>query len=389
MSNKIYGIPVGTPMNPAKIDPSVSEDKIASSVASYMENHPITPSSIGARPDSWMPTAEQVGALPITGGDLTGRLGVGDKVNIYTDTEGGNIRLYSPDGKTTDYWEMDSSDGNKFRIFAHRNATHENGEGYVMPLYVYSDGSITTGNNSKTRENLGVAPTNHSHKKSDISDFPSSMPASDVYAWAKATTKPSYTASEVGAVPTTAPTLASMSVKEWAVSQNGTAYAYTRTSTTDMPPGISSAQYYGIATATVIKDGKWIELKINFILSGCVAVCVYNNGWGEWEWENPPLTLGTEYRTTERYNGKPVYIKLVNCGTLPNNTTKAVSISGATQIIDAYGVTSTGQKLPTRSLDNWIGNEVSINYNTFDLTITTNKDRTSETAHVVVKYTKE
>ena len=64
MSNKIYGIPVGTPMNPAKIDPAVSADKIASSVASYMEEHPITPSSIGARPDSWTPTASDVGAAP-------------------------------------------------------------------------------------------------------------------------------------------------------------------------------------------------------------------------------------------------------------------------------------------------------------------------------------
>ena len=38
----------------------------------------------------------------------------------------------------------------------------------------------------------------HTHKKSQISDFPSSMPASDVYSWAKKSTKPSYTASEVG-----------------------------------------------------------------------------------------------------------------------------------------------------------------------------------------------
>ena len=34
--------------------------------------------------------------------------------------------------------------------------------------------------------------------KSKISDFPSSMPASDVYSWAKASTKPSYSKSEVG-----------------------------------------------------------------------------------------------------------------------------------------------------------------------------------------------
>ena len=34
------------------------------------------------------------------------------------------------------------------------------------------------------------------------SDIPTTLPASDVYAWAKAATKPTYTASEVGAVPT-------------------------------------------------------------------------------------------------------------------------------------------------------------------------------------------
>ena len=36
-------------------------------------------------------------------------------------------------------------------------------------------------------------------EKSMITDFPSSMPASDVYSWAKASSKPSYTYSEVGA----------------------------------------------------------------------------------------------------------------------------------------------------------------------------------------------
>lgn len=43
-----------------------------------------------------------------------------------------------------------------------------------------------------------AAKTSHSHTKSDISDFPTSLPASDVYDWAKASSKPTYTASEVG-----------------------------------------------------------------------------------------------------------------------------------------------------------------------------------------------
>lgn len=41
-------------------------------------------------------------------------------------------------------------------------------------------------------------PSAHTHTKSQITDFPTSMPASDVYAWAKAKTKPSYTKAEVG-----------------------------------------------------------------------------------------------------------------------------------------------------------------------------------------------
>lgn len=41
-------------------------------------------------------------------------------------------------------------------------------------------------------------PSSHTHSKSQITDFPSSLPASDVYAWAKAASKPSYSKSEVG-----------------------------------------------------------------------------------------------------------------------------------------------------------------------------------------------
>lgn len=43
----------------------------------------------------------------------------------------------------------------------------------------------------------GKSDTGHKHVKADITDFPTSMPASDVYAWAKAANKPSYTLTEV------------------------------------------------------------------------------------------------------------------------------------------------------------------------------------------------
>ena len=52
---------------------------------------------------------------------------------------------------------------------------------------------------SEVRTLIEAAPSSHTHTKSQITDFPSSMPASDVYAWAKASSKPSYSYSEVGA----------------------------------------------------------------------------------------------------------------------------------------------------------------------------------------------
>ena len=38
-----------------------------------------------------------------------------------------------------------------------------------------------------------------------------------------------------------------------------------------------------------------------------------------WEWVDPPMALGVEYRTTERYMGKPVYAKLLNLGSMPSS----------------------------------------------------------------------
>ena len=40
--------------------------------------------------------------------------------------------------------------------------------------------------------------------------------------------------------------------------------------------------------------------------------------WHPFEYENPPMTLGVEYRTTERWQDKPVYTKLLNIGAFPS-----------------------------------------------------------------------
>ena len=59
------------------------------------------------------------------------------------------------------------------------------------PIYQFKDGK------------LRLYVPEHKHVKADITDFPTSLPASDVYAWAKAASKPSYAWSEIGSKPTT------------------------------------------------------------------------------------------------------------------------------------------------------------------------------------------
>lgn len=59
-------------------------------------------------------------------------------------------------------------------------------------------GSVTGSVSIDGSQNVSLATTtNHTHTKSQITDFPSSLPASDVYAWAKASAKPTYNATEV------------------------------------------------------------------------------------------------------------------------------------------------------------------------------------------------
>lgn len=59
----------------------------------------------------------------------------------------------------------------------------------------------------------------------------------------------------------------------------------------------------------------------------CMRMRTDAGEWQPWEWVNPPMILGVEYRTTERYLGKAVYVRLVNFGALGNATTKSVDVA--------------------------------------------------------------
>ena len=46
-------------------------------------------------------------------------------------------------------------------------------------------------------------------------------------------------------------------------------------------------------------------------------------GWDGWECPDPPMQGETEYRTTERFYGKPVYCKSFTCGAMPSSGEKS------------------------------------------------------------------
>ena len=64
-----------------------------------------------------------------------------------------------------------------------------------------------------------------------------------------------------------------------------------------------------------------------------------NGGWQEWEWLNPPMFVGVEYKTMEKYEGGAhVYAQLVDLGTTTETFSATVTIDGITRLIRAVPI---------------------------------------------------
>lgn len=119
---------------------------------------------------------------------------------------------------------------------------------------------------------------------------------------------------------------------------------------------------------------------------------VYPGSGTPWEWIDPPMLLGVEYRTTERYQGKPVYVKIVDCGAMPNTTTKAVNhgVANIDQCISATGITiiSTGDtfSIPYASMSDGMTNGCSLSRT--QVRVWSAGDGSTANANVLIKYTK-
>lgn len=136
-----------------------------------------------------------------------------------------------------------------------------------------------------------------------------------------------------------------------------------------------------------------------FIMQPIVARrMIYGSKIGAWEYVNPPMQLGVEYRTTERYLGKPVYVKAVECGTVPTNSIKAVSfdpsyddVSTAStfRALCVWGVTTDNWTLPALLYGYGLDRSINIGgYFNGILIGTTETGAFNSTVTVVVKYIK-
>lgn len=169
-------------------------------------------------------TASEVGAapashshsyLPIAGGTMTGKINRGAggiwiqaRNNVIAFGTTANSRAYNPVvGQKTSKgaWTVGNLAGDERLVFSYDTDTNFNaGTNTSNTTY------LPVGNNSQeiiTSATIGSQSVNHANSAgsvawNNVSGRPSSMPASDVYAWAKASSKPSYSWSEISGKPT-------------------------------------------------------------------------------------------------------------------------------------------------------------------------------------------
>ena len=154
---------------------------------------------------------------------------------------------------------------------------------------------------------------------------------------------------------------------------------------------------YGVVLVLNRYDVDVVQIVFNVSMKdgyegGSIARRIQVEGeWHEWEYFNPPMHPGVEYRTTERWQGRPVYYKVVDFGGLPNATTATVPI-GAENIGWAFLDLSKSWAGPASDLaTNYLPNCANITEIVIrdgKISITTNISMTGTLAYIAVKYTK-
>ena len=109
--------------------------------------------------------------------------------------------------------------------------------------------------------------------------------------------------------------------------------------------------------------------------------------WEPWDFIDPPAVGNTEYRTRERYSGKPVYTKLIVIGAMPNATTKSIAheIEGVVTPVRCCGQYGNLQTIPGVTSDG----ETKVSFDKTHIYINSSTNLSAYTGYVQLWYTKE
>lgn len=138
------------------------------------------------------------------------------------------------------------------------------------------------------------------------------------------------------------------------------------------------------------KGGDYMKTQAVFSSTGSELHRANNGlGWTAWEWVNPPMNLGVEYRTTERDLGKPVYVKVVDCGQIADGKEVEHGIPDMGTCIMAQGMMG-GLALPRL-----VSHDLSNEWSAYISQVYSNKIRfecgtsvVGNNISVILKYTK-
>lgn len=124
--------------------------------------------------------------------------------------------------------------------------------------------------------------------------------------------------------------------------------------------------------------------------SGCVLRrIIYGTTAYPWEFVTPPMETGQEYRTTERFWGRPVYYKIVDCGKIADNKQVEHGIVNMRDCISFQGLRG-GMPMPSISNNNlaapWSCYVADVSRT--KITLACGASAVGGNCHVMLKYTK-
>lgn len=184
----------------------------------------------------------------------------------------------------------------------------------------------------------------HKHTKSEITDFPTSMPASDVSAWAKASTKPSYTWSEIGSKPETFPPATHS--HNYAASSSAGGAATTAVALTTSAGGATQPVYFSsgkpvACTYTLSKSVPSNAVFTDTHYTTHLYVCS-NDGTTNEATTNGGTYLRLFDNTTNRHS---IGIKGSGATTVSSDANGVITINSTSYSLGSFGITATAAEL--------------------------------------------